>query len=268
MRRIVRAFFSVATVCFATLDTIWFEPLRSGLKQLRSNEMDFNMRKMALLGMGALYAATAAHADTTRTLTFMSMTFYEEITYNFDNSVASSSATRAGGAFGLAGQLGFADNLFAFCSEVDAPMEAGLPVVYTESDIADLPSPDPMGAGRAAAMESHYALGYEAVSNSGNDSMYAAFAIVVWEIAQENWNGTDFDDLDIRLGAFQVSNISAETEATVQAMFAGIRKFGGGSYSITGWTNPDYQDLIVVPGPSIAMAGLLGLAGLRRRRRH
>jgi hypothetical protein len=221
---------------------------------------------MALLGMGALYAATAAHADTTRTLTYMSMTFYEEMTYNFDNSVASSSATRAGGAFGLAGQLRFAEGIHAFCSEVDAPMEAGLPVVYTESDIADLPSPDPMGAGRAAAMESHYAQNYLAVANSGSDSMYAAFAIVLWEVAQENWNGTNVADLDIHLGAMQVSNISSETEASVAAMIANIAS--GGSYDLQGWTTPDYQDLIVVPGPSIAMAGLLGLAGLRRRRRH
>ena len=224
------------------------------------------MRKMTLLGMGALYAATAAHANTTRTLTYQSMAFYEEMTYNFDNSFASSSATRAGGSYGLAGQLRFAEGVLAFCSEVDAPMQGGLTILYTESDIADIPSLDPMGAARAAAMESHYAQNYLTVANSGSDSMYAAFAIVLWEVAQENWGGTNVAELDIQLGAMQVSNISSETEANVTAMIANIAS--GGSYDLQGWTNPDYQDLIVVPGPSIAMAGLLGLAGLRRRRRH
>lgn len=217
--------------------------------------------------MGSMYAVAAANADTTRTLTYKSMTFYEEMTYNFDNGVNSASATRSGGSFGLAGQLRFAEGVLAFCTEVDAPMERDIAVVYTAADIADIPNPDPMGAARAAAMEAHYAQNFLAVTNSGSNSMYAAFAIVLWEVAQENWGGTDIGELSTKLGAMQVSNISAETEASVTAMFANIAL--GGSYDLYGWTNPDYQDLIVVPGPSIAMAGLLGLAGLRlRRRRH
>ena len=64
----------------------------------------------------------------------------------------------------------------------------------------------------------------------------------------------------------QFNDLSDETEANVTAMIASLSD--GGSFQLDGWTNPDYQDLIiVVPGPSIALAGVIGLAGLRRRRR-
>lgn len=231
--------------------------------------MKLTVRKMLQAATGLLCATAAlsgtVNADVTRNLCYSGIGLHETVRVNYLDGAAASAASRTSGAYAFAGELRFEGGIKAFASGIDNYMAWPYCAEYTKVDIAAT-NPTPMGALRAAVMKSHYAQNYGSMMSSGDASLVAAFAMVVWEIAQENWGGTALSDLDIHLGAMQFNDLSGETEANATAMIANLSD--GGSFQLDGWTNPDYQDLIiVVPGPSIALAGVIGLAGLRRRRR-
>ncbi len=158
----------------------------------------------------------------------------------------------------------------AFCAEFDQAIST-VAECYTRVAIADLPSTAPMGAARAAVIENHYYNNYGSVATSDSGIVNAAFQLVLWEISEEGWDGLDFNQLDLSLGAMQFQSSNADVMSIANSMIDDLTNNPNDRASLVGWEDDNSQDLItvtVVPGPSIALAGALGLVGLRRRRRN
>jgi MYXO-CTERM domain-containing protein len=149
-------------------------------------------------------------------------------------------------------------NYIAFCTDVYQGTNTG-PHPYSILPVAALPLNAPMGAAAQTALEELYA--YAAGAQYGNDAAYAcAFQLAVWEIVN------DLGNLDLSNGAFQASGYSAAAAGHLAGMFAAIGL--GGYADIVGLGNETYQDYIIeVPGPgALALVGMAGIVGRRRRR--
>jgi hypothetical protein len=223
------------------------------------------MSVFSLCAAGTTLIAGAAFADGyDLVLTFNGIDKGQSMSYSYVAGDAWDAPVRTDGHAAFAGRLKFNGGSFhAFCAEIDVNMQGGDVAVYKRTEIEYIPSTDAMEA-KAATMRTHYNQNYSGLTTNAE---YAAFAMVVWEIAQEDWDASSLNQLDLHLGAVQFTVLSTEAEAAANSMLS--RLTYGGSMSLWGWTNPEYQDIItVVPGPSIALAGLIGLAGIRRRRRN
>jgi len=216
------------------------------------------------------------------------------VTINYDSSnTSSSSASRTGGDFALAGQINFNHTLtngnaaygtiMAFCVEVGEGFPDD-PIQYTMVDPTGVPEETPpgnMSSNQSLLMQDLYAKNYADVADDTNDGSWsdtsdeaAAFQLVIWEISHEAFSSSDLSgmasELSITLGAFQATDTYSANVATIAAgMIAGLGVGGFEAYSaLLGGTNPTNQDLlIVVPSPAIAGLAGLGLVGMRRRRR-
>ena len=232
-----------------------------------------NMRKMSVVAAGALCVSGVAAADGMDVyLCFDGIDRGRAVEINYVAGDNWDAAARTDGwSGGEAGELKFNNGSFkAFCAEIDVPLSGGECDFWKRVNVADVPTPDPMGQVKAGVMRSHFSLHYAGLSTGTLDEQndkYAAFALVIWEIAQEGWNGTNLLELDFDLGAVQLDSQSTSVMAEANGMLNNLNS--SGTMNLYGWSNPELQDLItVVPGPSIALAGVIGLAGIRRRRRN
>lgn len=221
-----------------------------------------NMRKMSVLSAcaaGTLGFAVGASADSEYlNVTYLHNGPADAVWIDYVDGEAWDSAARTGGIHAYAGNLNFSGGLNAFCFELMGALDSGDVIQYKHQDLNDF---NP----RANFIRKHYSANYAGLS--GNDD-YAAFQMIIWEIMDEDWDTSDTNQLNIHLGAVQFNNLTTGAEAAVTAQLANL-PYGGYQTGLDVWTNADYQDIItIVPGPSVALAGMIGLAGIRRRRRN
>ncbi len=157
-----------------------------------------------------------------------------------------------------------------FCSQIDQMMLRNEMLTYTQTSVASLSSTLPMGEMKAHMIANHYFHNYSMVTEGNSGIINAAFQLVIWEISGEDWDEETLSQLNLEMGAIQfvfndnslIANRSAE-------MLSNLTNNSSERMKLSGWTNELSSDFIsVVPGPTAAIAGVLGLAGLRRRRRN
>ena len=241
-------------------------------------------RKMMIVlcaSAGAIAMSNIANADSTElNLCFNGIYPGEDIQYNFLGSeMDPNAATRTtGNVFGQAGYLEFINQgsgpyyIRGFCADLEAAMAGGDCGYWKAANVDELPQQDPSGM-RAHYLGGLYGSHYTSLS-TGNE--YAAFQMAVWEIMQENWDadGGMTGELSSTLGAVQFT-VGTELKGLVDTYLASAALNADWYANLQGWKaqlgegSENLQDFItVVPGPSIALAGVIGLVGLRRRRRN
>ena len=199
----------------------------------------------------------------------------EHVDINYDSSASYDATNREGGNNSLCGLLFFetvsGGSITAFCAEFSQPISPDTEYCFDETAVKDLPGPGgSVGEAKAMAIQNHYWQNYSQIDTVTGDNTVAntAFQIVLWELVEENWNGTNTSELSLSLGAMQFNGLSSDVENAANLMISNLDL--GNLMSLKGWNDPTTQDIItvtVVPGPSIALAGVIGLAGIRRRRR-
>ena len=200
------------------------------------------------------------------TIEFDGMHLYERVVRNYDSTAFWDSPKRLGGQVTSSGALNFNDGGYqTFCIELKQPTTT-LPVEYDLVSFSDMPG---MMYQRSLILSSLFEQYYEDIITSRSDAMASAFAMMTWEIMLEGFSflpGSVFDEISIDTGAVQFSDISTEAAAYFRQMGDNLY-VADSSDNIMALTNPDYQDQVVwVPSPSVlAVAGLLGLVGSRRR---
>lgn len=177
----------------------------------------------------------------------------------------------SGGAGATAAMNG--DHL-TFCSDFYQYVSSS----YTQYEIVGLeaiPSSQPMGAAKAAALRSLYAsAGSAALASNANTTLAAAFQVAVWEIV------TDFDgtagSLNLAAGDFKASRTNGQAFSGAMAtqlgdLFAAAVSPAVGGPSMIGLKSGSNQDQILVgfqvPAPGAMAVMGLGALGLGRRRR-
>jgi len=219
------------------------------------------MKAIAVIGgcVAGMAFASSANADSVH---FMTVTYHSDnpaewVHRNYEDAVDWDAPMRSGGPGGYAGQMKFTNGMHAFCFELNGTIQSGDTVTYKLGDL------DSYGA-RANVLRQHYSANYRTLQSSYD---YAAFQMISWEIMSENWDATDLGQLQMHMGAVQFNEITA-LESTIDVQISRISN-GGLFQNLEVWTSSEYQDIIVVvPGPSIALAGMIGLAVIRRRRRN
>jgi hypothetical protein len=226
------------------------------------------MNKSRLLALGLL--TLAASATTTRgdvmTLTFQNVSPGAGVQYSL-NSGANFTGTTAG-------VMNWVGGYETFCIQLQEYISGGQQVTYNVLDVADVPDAEPgaMGAYRASLIEDLYARNYASIA-SAEDA--AAFQVAIWEIVHERGDttagGLTLGNLGLSDGTARFNvNAGSNVVTLASGLLAGL---GGGTETYLGFgglrgLSDDYfQDqLIVVPGPG-ALAGIIGVAAMRRRRR-
>ena len=237
--------------------------------------MNFNTRSGLLILAGGLTAGIASTASANEMCVEYIRVRGNTVTINYDSSASSSAAHRDGGNNALCGLMFFdvegGGSLTAFCAEFQQPIQSGATYCFMETMVANLPGTGgAMGDLKAMAVADHYYNNYGLIDTVTGDNTVAnaAFQAVLWEIIEENWGGTNTSELSLELGAMQFNDLTTEVEELANQMLASLDLMN--SMDIVGWANEETQDIItvtVVPGPSIALAGMIGLVGIRRRRR-
>jgi hypothetical protein len=176
-------------------------------------------------------------------------------------------------------------NFITFCIQIGEDVEYGDDIEFTFETVESTPDDPPyaggMGEMRGIMVRDLYSRWYKQVSEAGNDAagqaLSGAFQIMIWEITHESLAGSasgqplasTVSQLDIELGAMQTDGVNAAAAGIFADMKASLGQDGWlDSYADNLWglSNPTYQDqILVVPGSAIGMAGL-GLFGARRRR--
>ena len=150
---------------------------------------------------------------------------------------------------------------------------------YTVRDVQDLPRPG-VGMGLAASNAIRDIYGFAAgaqfsqVNTSNNNDFAAAFQLAVWAIAF-NYDGVNNSSIKLVGSGVTIKdtsgnnisgNLLTQFNLLVSKVGLGLRD----GNEVYGVSNDNFQDqLVVIPTPVPAMiagAGLLGLAGVRRRR--
>lgn len=153
------------------------------------------------------------------------------------------------------------------------------PKTYQVVGVKDVPSPS-MGQDRADAIMDmyRYANGAQLLSNANND-FAAAFQIAIWEVANDFNAIGGRGSLDVTTGAFEAkqtngSALSSAIMTNLNSLFNAIGTYrgdGGPGFQVFGLARQGAQDQLVVvplsPAGMMAGVGLIGVAGLRRRRR-
>ncbi len=235
--------------------------------------MNFNAKSGLLVLAGGLTVGIASTASANEMCLEYIRVRGESVVINYDANATSGEAHREGGNEALCGLMFFdrdgGGSLTAFCAEFQQPIQPGGSYCFMETMVADLPGPGgTIGNLKAIAVADHYYKNYGLIDTVTGDNTVAnaAFQAVLWEIVEENWGGTSTTELSLELGAMQFNNMATDVEDLANQMLASLDLMN--SMVITGWANDETQDIItVVPGPSIALAGMIGLVGIRRRRR-
>jgi hypothetical protein len=110
-------------------------------------------------------------------------------------------------------------------------------------------------------------LATEAYGSINNATTSAAFQAAVWEIAFEN-----SASYNLTSGAFTMSAPAAVTQQAA-TWLNGIGNYAPGAYSVSAWTSPTQQDVLVFthvpePGTLVMILAGLGLLGYRVRSRN
>ncbi len=226
------------------------------------------MNKSRLLALGLL--TLAASATTTRgdvmTLTFQNVSPGAGVSYSLDSGVSTRNTT--------AGVMNWLGGYETFCVQLEEYVSGGNTYTYDVRDVAEVPDVEPgaMGAFRAGLIEDLYARNYASIA-SAEDA--AAFQVAIWEIVHERGDttagGLTLGNLGLSDGTARFNvNAGSNVVTLASGLLAGL---GGGTETYLGFggllglSNEQYQDqLIVVPGPG-ALAGIIGVAAMRRRRR-
>ena len=171
--------------------------------------------------------------------------------------------------------------LRGFCVQILESISTGTAQNYDVKDIEQVPDapPSPMGTARATLVEDLYARHFADVTAATGGTAQdkaAAFGMVLWEIIHQDSAASTASGVLANL-SLSSGNFTASGSTTVNTLANNmLASLGGGTGSfqmftageLFGFTNPTYQDfLIVVPGPT-GFAALVGIAGLRRRRRN
>ncbi|MEK6703107.1 MAG: hypothetical protein AABZ53_12650 [Planctomycetota bacterium] len=146
---------------------------------------------------------------------------------------------------------------------------------YDVVGIDQLPGSNPMGAAKASAIRDIYTVAAGAqLALGASNALACAFQLAIWEIVTD-YNGTAAS-LNVTSGSFKAkktNNNSLDSSVTTQLnnLFAGVGHQSTQYSTLAGLRSGSAQDQIVagsaVPTPgTLAAAGLIGLAGLRRRR--
>lgn len=197
-----------------------------------------------------------------------------QVNWTFDGSNGSSTA----------GLLAWSGGLTSFCVQLEENIAVAQTVTFDVVAPADLPDqpplPGPMSGARSLVMQDLFARWYDDVTGrSGSDlkNHAAAFQMVIWEISHEmsadtTSAATVVGDLDLGTGdmSYDVAQNSGTIYGIAESMLDSLGGPSGDFMNdsrLVGLTNATYQDqLVVVPGPG-AIAGLLGVAAIVRRRR-
>lgn len=172
----------------------------------------------------------------------------------------------------------FEGDLLTFCTDL---MEH----VSQDTDTFDVVDPQfapnpAMGEARADALRDIYAFAGGAQLARGADRDFAAaFQLAVWEIVYDFDSDEGRSSLDVESGAFESykrngSRLSTAIRDHLADLFAAVGSFEErGDFGLFAVTNNGKQDQLVgtpmVPLPTpgaLAFAGLLGVAGARKRR--
>lgn len=241
-------------------------------------------RKMMIVlsaSAGAIAMSSIATADATDlSLCYAGADPYRTVMVNFDSSETDPNAAHrtTGDEEGQAGYLRFINEgagpyyIRGFCADLEAEMASGDCGTWKSVDVDELPQKEPSGT-RAHYLGGLYASHYSSLSTANE---YAAFQMAIWEIMQEVWDADSGStgELNSQLGAVQFDGLSTELQSLLNTYLASAAE--NSFYdNLRGWKanlsqgTENLQDFItVVPGPSIALAGVIGLVGLRRRRRN
>lgn len=173
--------------------------------------------------------------------------------------------------------LSVGEQIRVFCTDIFEMATSGtaaivgvadVPVVYNQSNTA-------MGEQRAKLVRVLYGLRHSDSTLSNRRA--AAFQVALWEIVHEdNFNAVagDFTDTNLSVddGSFVVtgnSSVRALAQSWVEEAWAAWQSGDTGASMVAGAAT-GFQDvlfMIPLPGPgAMAMAGLLGLGAVRRRR--
>lgn len=169
-----------------------------------------------------------------------------------------------------------------FCADLEQQVNQGT-TTYDIVNLATIPNPSAiipggMGAVRAAAIESIYSytrevLGLNIASSTLANTFAAAFQIAIWEIVYD-YDGT-LASLDVTSGLFEATTVSGNAlpnsiANAVQDLFTNGVTYNTAATNLLGLYSDAKQDQIIeiiIPTPTAAAMGLLGLAGLAARRR-
>lgn len=239
---------------------------------------------LAIAASAAAVIASSASASNWQ-LTYHGYGLAKGVKIAYDNNKSWNGAAASSFANITAGQhlfSGLGNNFKTYCVQLFEGLPAvGSSAEWCPADLVDVPdappAPGPMGAMVATLVQDFYARFHAAVQDSNNSTQTAAFQVVLWELTHENFTAPDaasaLAQIDLGLGAFQLSGASADVLNAANSMIAdlgdgGFKSLGG---NLFGLTNPQYQDhLVVVPIPAPALLaglGLIGVAALRRRQK-
>ncbi len=187
----------------------------------------------------------------------------------------------------FAGQLNFAlsnstagdflnGNWIGFCTDLYQTVSAGTNQ-YEVLPISALPMGAPMGAAKAAAIQSIYSFAAGAQLSSGTTNAFAAaFQLAIWEIVTDYTGVGPSLGLNITSGLFSATKTDGDPlSATIMGHLASL--FGAigtsGDANLIGIGSSNRQDQIleisnVIPGPGALATAAIGvlLSGARRRR--
>ena len=160
----------------------------------------------------------------------------------------------------------------SFCTELSQYIYVnGAAQQYEVVAVSQVPNPGPgMGQARADAIARMFSIA-NGTQYGTNADFAAAFQIAVWEVSND-FDGTAAS-LSLAAGNLQGPSLSAEIVGNMASLFAAAADTSGLMANIIGLGNANFQDQIIDPSAAIptpgalAMLGLAGLIGLRRRRK-
>lgn len=160
-------------------------------------------------------------------------------------------------------------NVTTFCVEIAQLVGGGSAYTYDVVDLAQAPGlPGPMGNDRKEAVRVLYDVAGGAQFGA-NNTLAAAFQVALWELVFD-FAGGDSASVDLHSGAFEL-NSGGTVETSANAWLGQIMaNYGSGSTALAGLHHDHKQDQVVavpLPAPvALGLAGIIGVAGLRRLR--
>ncbi len=246
------------------------------------------MRHIHRLALAALTVAAATAAsrgdiragDTDITLTLTSVSPSRAVSAYFNDTTSGTVLQRTL----QAGQLNWDGSVGSFCIQLLENVTVGATRTFTAVELENVPEappgPGPMGSLRATLIRDLYARHFADLSNTSSSTearnRTAAFAMVIWEITHQDSSATTaagvLADLDLTAGNARF-NSSSSVNSLASSWLNGLGGGEGDDFlnfsGLIGLTDPTTQDfLIVVPGPAgmMAILGVIGVHGSRRRR--
>lgn len=240
------------------------------------------LKGLVLAGGLALMLAPAALADNI-TMKFLGGGSGRSVTFSTNSGGSYSSSVHAGqmkwNVTGVSGDtyghgLFVGANIITFCTELSQSIAPGNEPTYKLVPLGEVPDP-PMTETQANRIRNLYDNHWASVSafgGVGND-LAAAFQIAIWEIVNETSATLNVND-----GSFRIDGASAARTQANTWLAALSSEYDSVNYQVMGLEHGGKQDQIlafqlpptvIIPLPPAAWMGLAGLAGiavLRRRR--